>query len=160
MFLYDHGDDSHFSNLNFLDLYLGLMNINHSSLQIYNESCQCNSMISTIKNYFAISEAIRSFKPKITQTQLFFLASVANNLYPEGNYLHWNNISTLDNKYYIYTSKKDKCDSFTIISSSHNFAEVHEKMFRDDFISNFSKDEINSLIRIVKCYKSKFSILT
>lgn len=84
LFLYDQSEVKSFGKLNFLELYLKILNIPHFSLYIYNECCKSNSII---KNYFAISEIISSFTPKITQDELFFLALVAKEICPKGNFV-------------------------------------------------------------------------
>lgn len=150
LFLYDNGDENKF------EVYLKLSSIPHSSLQIYNESCKGNSML-TITNYFTVSEVINSFWTKITPNDLYFLHSVAKQIYLNRNSNQWDLIGSLDRKYRYYFSKVDKCQSFEIIATSEDYLLYRRKILNEDFFSYFSIDEIDCLTKIINCYKSEYS---
>ncbi|KAK8878407.1 hypothetical protein M9Y10_005179 [Tritrichomonas musculus] len=157
LFLYDHGDEKSFGKLNFFELYLKILNIPHSSLCIYNESCKSKSMIIKIKNYFTISEIIRSFTPKITQDELFYLALVAKEINPKGNFTQLDTIQSLDRKYYKYVSKRHLDNTFSYLCLFAE-GEIQLEQLYQKFPSIFSENDIDSLANIIKNFIFKFRI--
>ncbi|KAK8883542.1 hypothetical protein M9Y10_042636 [Tritrichomonas musculus] len=154
LFLYDQSEVKSFGKLKFLELYLKILNIPHSSLYIYNECCKSNSII---ENYFAISEIISSFTPKITQDELFFLALVAKEMCPKGNFVQLDAMQSLDRKYFKYISKIKFDNTFSYLCL---FAknDIQQEQLYQKFPSFFSQYEIDNLAKFVQCYVMQYRI--
>ncbi|KAK8841020.1 hypothetical protein M9Y10_027857 [Tritrichomonas musculus] len=157
LYMYDHGDEKSFGDLKFLELYLGLLEIPHSSLHIYNESCKSKSMIIKIRNYFAITQVVNSFTPKITQDELFYIVSIAFHMYDRGNYVQLDAMISLDNRYFNFLSTEAGYDSFRhILSYLHD--EISKDQLYNKFISEFSKKDTDLLVLFVDYYEKQYSI--
>lgn len=156
LYMYDNAFETSFG-LNFLELYLGLMEVPHSSLFVYNDGYKNNSMITKIKNYFVITQVIDSFTPKIKQDELFYIASIASHLYPSGNFAQLDKIYSLDNRYFNYISKNGSYDSFGYILS-YLKGESSKDQVHNKFIYEFSKKDTDLLILFVDFYEKQYSI--
>ncbi|KAK8841591.1 hypothetical protein M9Y10_027234 [Tritrichomonas musculus] len=155
LFMYDHGDEDSFGELNYLKFYLGfLQQIPHSSLQIFNESCKSNSMILKIKRYYTITEIINS---GTSYKELSFAAKVASDIYPKGSLKECNELISLENEYYKFF-KKEKIPYYFLINSNDHFHEKEINQINDKFRSSF-KDKTDLFFKIFESFNKLFPIL-
>ena len=142
LFMFDHGDTNCFGNLKLLDLYIRLMEVEHSSLRIFIDSCQSKCMISKVKNFNSIHRIIASFSPKLSSLEVFFLATVGNELYPEGNYNQWDEIESLSNRYCELLPTDD--DYYIDLLDKVSGQDIPES---SPLCKDFTNEDINSLAK-------------
>lgn len=151
LFMFDHGDTNCFGNLKFLDLYIRLMEVEHSSLRIFIDSCQSKCMISKVKNFNSIHRIIASFSPKLSSLEVFFLATVGNELYPEGNYNQWDEIESLSNRYCELLPTDD--DYYIDLLDKVSGQDIPES---SPLCKDFTNEDINSLAKIIICFNLQY----
>lgn len=73
LFLDDHGNDLHFANVGYFQIYKMLMKLPCNDFLIFNDSCNSGSMIDLIKSYNKIYESeIFNHIPKNIGGQVLF----------------------------------------------------------------------------------------